>query len=297
MKIFKKLMAVLCALVLTPCVCTRAEVNDDEPYVYQYLKLYGNSESVKPEDVSKLNLISEPEEVECGLVRVILRELVYDGVWMYSAAEISIDDENAMIVPGSADLGDPVCGVNDEGQIEDDRPFREVAKEDGKVIYYVNAYPEEFHGERFIDYFQLKDSSVYLSGARMNTGNEPIAISWKIRVKKTDPAKENEEVVFETQTESVEYVLEIKIETGYYYSAELGVDDRVVLIVTPLATYTSFEKTENYLKDVALKDAYGETLPQGLSVEALTYDVLDLSETILIGGGTQGNIELTRESE
>ncbi len=139
-------------------------------------------------------------DVDCSLVKVSAKEVLYDTEMgtLYAAVTAVPASDDVMFVPGDADSGDNVCGNYGENLNTDTRTFPEAAKEDGKRLIRVYAYPKEFEeeGSYAMDHLQLADSTPLLisfcDGALNDTG---IQLNFTIQLYEVDPETGSQSLV------------------------------------------------------------------------------------------------------
>ncbi len=202
--------------------------------ILTFLADYGDTSCLSPAAVAALAAPMEPLAVEAEGVRVTLREIVYDGVWLYTAAELcALSPETVMVMPGSAWAEDP-CSA------EDPRSFLAAAEADRKRLLAVYAYPQEFDavGEYFIEHATLNGGYALLSGACMNAGNEPVTITWGIQVYEVDPQTGKYTLLTALESDPLKVAPLTAVETKeYLIRGENTPFDSVLLIRTGLAAY------------------------------------------------------------
>lgn len=183
----KKSLAVLLALV---CLCVAQPVWAEEAAespsgVSWILKQYYGKEL--SEESLKQAQLDEPT-VECPMgIQVTFKELVADGEWVLTSAEIKSTDPTVLAMPGSATRSDRVCGMNGEKAVEDTRSYWDAAQEENKQLVAVYVYPAEFDsdscGSYFMDYLVTSaDSFLMLAGANCPVKKGNAALTWGIEV-------------------------------------------------------------------------------------------------------------------
>lgn len=210
--------------------------------IMSLLSSYGDTTSLQNNIDDNYSSITEPIIVETNDARIALREIVYDGLWLYTSADIcAITPESVLVMPGSATIGDPCSGCNGERGIEDTRSFKDAAIEDGKRLLVIYVYPKEFDeiGEYFLDHYQHADGSfTFLSGAYMNTENSAASLTISIQVYEVDLLSGEysfiEELVSNTQLIYPYTALEKKT---YVSTNENAPFDSVQLLKSSLTTY------------------------------------------------------------
>ena len=141
----KKHMTIFLAIILAIGMQT-ARANADEAFesgIGWYLDIVGYE---LPEQVlSRLSLEQGTQTFSIGEVKVTLREILYDGYWIYTSASVMPSSpDGGVIMPGSASFGDLVRGGYGETARSDERTFLEAAQQEGKRLLCVYVYPREF---------------------------------------------------------------------------------------------------------------------------------------------------------
>lgn len=255
-----------------------AATGDVTSDIAAWMALYGSYRL--PEELQEqMHAAFPPVTVSCGDVTVTFSELLYDGEWMYTAAKIVPNDpERTLVLPGgAAQPGEYVCGINGEYERDDMRTFRTAAKEDGKQLLAVYAYPKEYDavGSYFLDYFQrANDVSVLLSGAQLAGGNLPISITWQIQIYDVDPDTQQYMLMKQVTTEPVT-ISPIRELTSCTYEvvSENAPFDSVELIESALHTYIrpAWKRSEEAgIHLVTLFDASGQVYPDGAAPDVNT---------------------------
>jgi len=273
----------LMTVLLVVNACPVVSLAGEEVYLDQMLKMYQENPMDLGDLIANMNAIEEPVELTYGDVRIRLKELIYDGVWMYTAAEIqAVDSEKTIVMPGAADPGDPICGFNNV-QIRDERSFWEAANEDEKQLLVVYVYPTEFdgQGEYFLDYFQLQDRTVLFSGCKLNTGNAPVEVSWSVQIYAIDMETMKFVRLFEEETEIQELAAYGEIQTQTYHAKSIP-SLALILRKTLLTMYTSFEGETEDIRVGIFTDDQGNLISNGLSVEGGTLQLQEFPEIIYI---------------
>lgn len=254
----------------------------------QYFLIYGFQ---MPDDLVEVMRASyEPQCVDCGDVQVMLNEVLYDGRWLYTSAIIQPTVSNKIVVmPGSAQLGDRVCGLYGENQRKDDRSFYQVAVEEDKRLLSVYVYPKEFDQlpAYFIDHLQRADEqSVMLSGACLMASSLPLSIHWSIQIYEVDVKTG----AYSLQSE-YEYPLSIQpVEpiTQKNYKPQIDCElpfDLITLVHTPISTYVdpAWRSEDAYNSfDLEILDNEQHPLLKGAPADTVTYKMDDLPDKIYV---------------
>ena len=245
--IFLVLLAcVVIILMVNPSLAdkvTEGESQSLNPEILSLLNDYGDISTIPTSTIQKSTDSFTPISASCGDVQVEISELLYDGIWMYTAAYLRpTAPDKVIVMPGAAEVSDPISGVNSENLRNDNRSFVEAAKEDNKRLLAVYVYPAEFDslGEYFMDYRQLNDNtSVFTSGAAVDSGNTATSIKWSIQIYEID--LDTYEYTFLDLYESVSQEVSPVSEIAYCdYTLADAVDfpiDSICLAKTALTAY------------------------------------------------------------
>ena len=96
------------------------------------LSEYGDTSAICDKTLKKLNMPMQATVFKTEEIEIRLREVIYDGVWLYTAAEIeSLAPDKVIVMPGAADVTDSRTGVNGERTVADNRSFIDAANDDG----------------------------------------------------------------------------------------------------------------------------------------------------------------------
>lgn len=243
-----------------------------------WMELYGTYH-LSAEIQEEMHAAFPQTMVNCGEVTVTTSELLYDGEWMYTAAKIVPNNpEKTLVMPGgAAQPGDCVCGINGEYERDDMRTFLTAAKEDGKQLLAVYAYPKEYDtvGSYFLDFFQrANDESVVVSGAQVAGGNLPVHITWQIQIYDVDLDTQQYALVKQMTLEPMQLAPLHQLTSYTYEVASTDAPfDSVELIASALHTYIrpSWERPEEAgIHLVTLWDADGHAYPVGASPDVNT---------------------------
>ena len=123
---------------------------------------YGHQ--VEEKQVQQWNAGFKPQTYEIGHAKVVLKELIADGVAYYASADVESTDDSYLIMPGFAELDDPVTGTTTLGPgKEPPISYRQMAADTGKAIERLSIYielPQE--DESFFDNMGRADGSFTL---------------------------------------------------------------------------------------------------------------------------------------
>lgn len=224
-----------------------------------------------------------PQAFNCGSVQVTLEEILYDGVWLYTSAIVTpTDPDTALIMPGSANMGDFVAGGYQENLRSDLRSFQVAALQDKKDLICVYILPVEFEQVAyfFLDHRQdAGNQSTVFSGAPVGWMDEDQTFHLSIRLELVDPSTGTY-----TPKDTYEFPVEVQ-RVGPINSAEYHTDqddlpfDFLSLIQTPLTVYAyptwKSEAAENSYRFTLLDHGFTRAL-RGAPPDTNTYSMLGL---------------------
>lgn len=244
-----------------------------------------------PEGIQKKVMGSwEPIVVECDKVQVCLSEVLFDGYWLYTAAEVSpTDAASTLIMPGAAFPSDPVEGTNEIKERNDQRSFLEAAKADGKQLIAVYVYPREFDaiGEYLLDYFQREgDVSVCLSGANWASASDEISVHWLIELYDVNVDTAHYTLIESQEVPSVVPLLgSVQKKTYQIRNNEHLPFDSVTLFKTALTTYydINWKSSEHGRFALNFFDLNGNVYAKGAPLPSNTLAMDFLPEEIILG--------------
>lgn len=302
------LTGVVIILIVNPSLADKAVEEENQTQKKEILTLlndYGDVSTIPTSTIHKFTDSFSPISASCGDVQVEISELLYDGVWMYTAAYLRPTDPNKVIVmPGAAEVSDPISGVNSENLRNDNRSFIDAAKEDKKRLVAVYVYPAEFDslGEYFMDYRQLDgNTSVVTSGAAVDSGNAATSIKWSIQIYEIDldTYKYTLLNLYESESQEVTPVSEI---VYCDYNLADSVDfpiDSIRLAKTALTTYMYPHWTDAnslYQYDITMYSADGNRIGYGLApdIYSVDLDAFPSQFTIALSSDSTERILFTR---
>ena len=300
----KSIMACLLTMMFAICLVT-ASCAEDEGVGYQsaiarYMKDYRYTLPAEAE--AQIIREFEPQMVDCGQVQVRFEEMLYDGQWLYTVASVIPTDPAAtLVLPGESGIGERMAG-------DDPRTYGAAAKEDGKEIIGVYAYPLEFEDQEtyFVDHYQGTDGVTFLlSGAKIGTTQTEITVAWQIKLYHIDPDAGEYSLLQKTA-----YPMSVRPPQTYtektYTISDTAMElfRSVRLVQTPLNTYllSDWEKENDhhgYL--VTLLEADGHAVEHGAPPDMESYQMDALPSTLTISivdawtGGEVGTYELARD--
>lgn len=292
-RVFLALLFLMSIVALAGSSLAEGNSNPDscqEFSVFSLLQDFGDVSTVQDELQSKMDSMFKPFTIDCGDVQATVKQLLYDGMWMFTAVNISpTNPDTVLVIPGSAELDDPIAGIHNENARNDERSFIDAACEDGKRLLSVYVYPKEFDesGEYMMDYRQQPgNDSLFLCCAYI-ASEAPINITWSAQVYEIDLDTMNSTMLANVESECQE-VSPLEEAVFYEYQLTSGTEapfDKLTMMKTALATYVlpQWDKPEDQYKyDVGVLDPHGELLPNGLTPDARAVSVFEMSQYIVI---------------
>ena len=276
----------VCLLTLLLCITTAMAAEEAENGLVWMLKLYGDT---LPEETIQAMMESfVPVTFDCGEVQVTLQNVLYDGVTLHTSAVIAPTVAGrTLVLPFSAGMNDLVCGEYGENLRADTRTFEQAAKEDGKQLANVSAYPkacddlEVFWGDHRQD---AGDTSTLIVYGGFDWLEAEKTIDFCVEVMPWDPAAETwgdrETYLFPV---TIHWLGDIETRT---YRAGQANDLRyetLTLVKTPLTTYVYVDGSHEKSVGAAIRNEQGEAYPAGMSMDGyVTLDMEALPETVLV---------------
>lgn len=139
----KCIRAALCFLTLLALAAPAGAAEKEATPLEKYWRVYGYT---APDNQARAEMDGFREiTLKNDLVTVTVKQVIWDGYFLFTAAAARPNDpEKTLIIPAGLDKGDPVNGIWGETARRDARSFAKAAKEDGKRLLAVYAYPREF---------------------------------------------------------------------------------------------------------------------------------------------------------
>lgn len=257
--------------------------------VFSLLQDYGDETEIQNELQDDLSTASEPLVLEYEDVRITIDELLYDGLWMFAAAKIApLDPDEVLVIPGSASPNDAVAGIYGENARDDDRSFIDAAKEDGKRLLSVYAYPTAYVGEYAMDYRQLpNDVSAFLSCGEVNSDGNSAVITWSIEIYEIDLDTMRSSELLVTESEPQE-VYPIREPLLHEYQLVSNTDAPFVSLTVMESALTTYvlprwaDEEDRYMFSINALDEYGQPLQYGLALDTRSVLLTDIPNTLII---------------
>ena len=235
----KRIIVTIVALLMI-CIFIPRSLSEDATWegISWLHKQYGFI--TNQEFIDEMNESFQEKTFKCGSVQVTLKEVLYDGVWMYTTAVVSpIIPNDLLIMPSSAGASDFVAGGYKEGLRDDHRSFIEAATEDHKNLLWVQAFPDEFGDADFyfIDHRQdAGEQSTLFSGAPIILDSGVNTIHFTVE---TNLISSSTGEVLSSEKFTVPVVFHTSSsQQREYFSTTNGMPfDKITLIKMPLATH------------------------------------------------------------
>ena len=261
------ILKVLAAIMLLTVIVSGTmaeEKNEWEGLAWMY-KTFG--ENINPQLLDEVHREFQPIEMDCGDVQIVLREVLYDGMWMYTAATaVPTQGNEAILVPGDAGPDELLAGGWGEKLRDDPRSFEEAAVEEGKDLLFVDAYPVEFENEDYYFTDHRQDAGVQstlFSGAEVPHYNGNGMITFHVAVSRIS-VNDGEEISTAVFDFPVEIICPGTEEKAYRTTDEGLPFSRMTLTQTALATYVSAEWADpEDMVPMQLIGPEGEAYPRG----------------------------------
>ena len=223
---------------------------------------------------------------DCGKAQVTLREVLYDGIWMFTAATVvPTAGEDVIIFPASAALEDFIAGGYQEGPRDDPRTFLEAAQEDHKELLYIQIALDEYEESDFYFDDHRQDpgeqSTLYSGGPVLIPEDE---IHLTIQTSLISPETE-EESEPETYSFSVKIQRTASRRKNYHTTEADAPFGSVTLVITPLATHALPEWKTQELKETVgfqLLDSNGDPFPKGIPQDSTTCFLTDFPDQFIV---------------
>lgn len=287
------LSVLLVLLVVATVICfvspAAANAQEDQVTILSMLNDYGNTESITGAVMERAAL--GPVMADCGDVHISITEMLYDGIWMYTAAKIQATDPNkVLIMPGAAEVSDPVGGVNGEIINGEKRSYLEVARAEGKKLLAVYVYPKEFDGlgEYLLDYRQLADNcTAFFSSAAVEAGNEPTTLTWSVQVYEVDldTTGYTLQTMMESEPQTVFPLEEISYQKYLLENDAETLCDEILLAKSAVTTYMLPQWTnedDKYFNYLTMLTEEGKAVEHGIGPDMRAVSISDFPESFLI---------------
>ena len=230
----------------------------------------------------------QPQTFDCGEVKVTLKEVLYDGVWMLTASTVvPKDGANVIIQPYSADMDDFIAGGYQENLRDDPRTFRDAAIEEQKDLLVIKFYAEEYlkPGYYFVDHRQDKgEQSTLYSGAPIVLPEENNAVHYLIETWLISPAT-GKQIAFNSYSFPVE-IQRTESQQKNYHSVDADAPfENATLVMTPLATHILPKWKSDKLMQTSyyqLLDENGDSFPRGLPQDITTCFLTEFPDRFIV---------------
>lgn len=190
MNMHKMAAGLLAGIMMVAPLGVLAEEAEESLPIEQYLQVTMGQE-LSADTTKSFTLEGDMKDVDCSLIKVSVEEVFYDGEYesLYTAVTAVPASDDVMIKPADASNDDNVCGNWGENLNTDTRTFLGAAKEDGKRLISVYAYPKEFEeeGSYSLDHLQLADGNPLLLSSCGGTLNDnTISLTFTIQLYEVD---------------------------------------------------------------------------------------------------------------
>ncbi len=238
----KRMLCVLISLLLVwlqlPCCYADSQDAAAESALSWLMGLY---DYAMPQDVVTFAQTNfQPLTVDTEEIVVSIQEILYDGVWMFTAVTANPSSDDVIIIPFEAEVNDLIAGGYGENLREDSRTFLEAAQEDQKDLLLVSIMPAEYEQADFYFLDHRQDAgaqSTLFSGAPVTLEGEEITIH--IAVETTRISYTTGETLSESHHEYPVTIknLGIRSTKEYFPATEDTPFEKLLLVQTELATY------------------------------------------------------------
>lgn len=175
MNMHKMAAGLLAGIMMVAPLGVLAEEAEENLPIEQYLQVT-MGQDLTANTTKSFTLEGDIKDIDCTLIKVSIEEVFYDGEYesLYTAVTAVPAVDNVLIKPADAANGDNICGNWGENLNTDTRTFLEAAKEEGKRLISVYAYPKEFEeeGAYSLDHLQLADGNPLLLSSCPGTLND-----------------------------------------------------------------------------------------------------------------------------
>ncbi len=284
MKKFVRMVSVILCLLLLPWSHTLAETTPESDLAW----LMGLYDFTMPEAcVMTPKNAQAPLIFDCGDVQITLTEVLYDGIWLYTAASaVPMHPDKAILLPGGAELQDFMAGGYGEGLRDDPRSFQDAALQDGKELINVFLYPIEFDDAPyyFLDHRQDAGSqSTLFGGAPVMWQDEERTIHFSVQLNHIFLSGDSE-----PRSETFTFPVDIRrigaMDSKLYRAApEDGLPfETLRLLQTPLTTYAfpEWKSPDAEGLEFALLDPSQAPYGRGAPPDTTTFALPSLPDTI-----------------
>lgn len=284
-KVFALLFCIVYLIVISPnAICESS--SEDSNDIAWLMQLYGYT--LTDDILNTMHQSFTPQEFNCGDIKVVLSEILYDGIWIYTAAQVMpTNPDNILIMPASADMSDFVCGGYLENLRDDSRSFIEAAEQDGKDIICVSLYPSEFDNAPFyfLDHRQdAGDQSTLFSGAPGEWKNETLSLHIRVELLYIPITSQGDlhQLIYEFPVE-VSRSGEVHSQSYQSLSNDSLPFTKLTLTKTELNVYVYPEWYSDYAKNTyeyMLLDQNGIPIKSGIPSDNSTYIMSTLPDQI-----------------
>lgn len=258
--------------------------------ILDLLNEYGGHAQIDDSSLTSIACSYQPMQIEHNDIEVEINELLYDGVWLYTSADVSASVPNSSIVmPGSADPSSMIQKATSIPLSSKETTYLASAIQNDKQLLAVYVYPKEFDsmGLYFLDHYQGEDKATVLSGAKINSGKQERTITWSIQVYEVDKSNLKYKLLYELNS-APQQIQPFCTPSMQLYSLDVPGDfpfKYFSLIQTDLATYIFPEwlspQAEHDTR-VELLTKEGTAIPRGLAPDVDAYHITGFPDEFLI---------------
>ena len=287
----KRMLCVLVSLLLVwlqlPCCYADSQDAVAESALSWLMGLY---DYAMPQDVATFAQNNfQPLTVDTEEIVVSVQEILYDGVWMFTAVTANPSSDDVIIIPFEAEVNDLIAGGYGENLREDSRTFLEAAQEDQQDLLLVSIMPAEYEQADFYFLDHRQDAgaqSTLFSGAPVTLEGEEITIH--IAVDTTRISYTTGEVLSESHNEYPVTIknLGIRSTKEYFPATEDAPFEKLLLVQTELATYMrpSWKElsADTAAPEYVLIDEEGNPYPTVMPQDATSCSLNVLPDTVYV---------------
>ena len=287
----KRMLCILVSMLLVwmqlPCCYASSQDSTSEGDLSWLMGVYDYS---LPQDVTTFAQTNfQLLTIDTEEIVVSVQEILYDGVWMFTAVTANPSSDDVIIIPFEAEVNDLIAGGYGENLREDSRTFLEAAQEDQKDLLLVSIMPAEYEQADFYFLDHRQDAgtqSTLFSGAPVTLEGEEITIH--IAVDTTRISYTTGEVLSESHNEYPVTIknLGIRSTKEYFPATEDAPFEKLLLVQTELATYArpSWKElsADTAAPEYVLIDEEGNPYPTVIPQDATSCSLDILPDTVYV---------------
>lgn len=255
--------------------------------VNEYLEITSFFHSYDPEFQLPLtvsentNIRWEPIKITYGPIQISINEVLYDGYWMFTAANVMSMNESIIIMPGASYPTDFYKNTDDT--------YLNVAERNNRYLTAVYVYPAYFDqlGSYFLDSIDHGDSGVTcLSGANWISDRKAVDVLWTVEIYSVDLISLKYSLLERIERNST--VCQISEKKEYIYNIASDNNKNIgfmKLIDTGLSSYVEFLgdsiDTANFYS-IILEDEEGNAYKRGAPPALNSFIISETPKKILL---------------